>query len=125
MKWQYDGVEQKDSIKGKGSVAYGGANKLCVSVGQRRDNFVLGSLITSSESLNESGSAITHGRGSCDTVKKYPWRKHPGWNQAKKTYREANTKQNTEAPPFLFLASWFSQTNYSTCDKDTKTGTSL
>lgn len=45
----------------------------CVSVGQGRDNFVLGSLITSSESLNESQSAITHDRGSCDTVKKYPW----------------------------------------------------
>lgn len=49
------------------------ANKLGVSVGPKRDNFVLGSLITSSESLNASQSAITHGRGSCDTVKKYPW----------------------------------------------------
>ena len=42
-------------------------------LGQGRDNFVLGSLITSSESLNESWRAITHGRGSCDTVMKYPW----------------------------------------------------
>lgn len=48
------------------------ANKLSVSVGPKRDNFVLGSLITSSESLNASQSTITHGRGSFDTVKKIP-----------------------------------------------------
>ena len=30
---------------------------------ERRDNFVLGSFITSSESLNESLCSITHGRG--------------------------------------------------------------
>lgn len=68
------------------------ANKLSVSVGQRRDNFVLGSLITSSESLNESQSAITHCRDSRDTVKKYPWqekkkkkkgKRHLVWNKKK------------------------------------------
>ena len=46
------------------------ANKLGVSVGQRRDNFVLGSLITSSEALNESHSAITHCRGSHGSYEK-------------------------------------------------------
>lgn len=51
------------------------ANKLIVSVEQRTDNFVLGSLITSSELLNESHSVIIHSRGSWDTVKSYSQRR--------------------------------------------------
>ena len=38
------------------------ANTLYVCV-EKRDNFVLGSFITSSESLNESLCSITQGRG--------------------------------------------------------------
>lgn len=60
-------------LKGEGVRCEAGANKRHVSVGQRRDNFVLGSLITSSEALNESAASITHG-GGCgrDTVEEYP-----------------------------------------------------
>lgn len=65
-------------------------------LGQGRDNFVLGSLITSSESLNESPRAITHGRGSCDTVKKYPWWREVccivGGAERGKTCRKAHKK---------------------------------
>ena len=67
-------MEQRIKLKTKKCFALK-ANKLTFSVGQRRDNFVLGSLITSSELLNESHSAITHGRGSCDTVKSYTQRR--------------------------------------------------
>lgn len=74
-------------LKGAGVRCIAGANKRRVSVGQRRDNFVLGSLITSSEALNESSSAITHGGGGRDTVEEYPWRRHSGRNQVKETYR--------------------------------------
>lgn len=82
-------------------------------LGQGRDNFVLGSLITSSESLNESLRAITHGRGSCDTVKKYPWWREVccivgGAEWGKHVGR--HIKKHKHAPAFVsFINSFFSE----------------